>query len=132
MFAEKDVSRRDFLIKASLIGGVVPLVLTACGGGTETPPAETETPAEMPAETPAETATDTFACTDTSGLTDIEKTQREGTGYVDISTMPDRNCLNCNFWQSGEVADSCGVCQVVKGPIHPKGYCNLWAAKAAG
>lgn len=68
-------------------------------------------------------------CNDTSGLSAQDKQFRETQQYVDVSKVADKNCLNCNFYEG--TANACGSCKVLKGPVSPKGYCNLWAAKAA-
>lgn len=68
-----------------------------------------------------------LTCTDTNGLTPAETGMRTSQEYVDTSANAEQNCANCNFWQPA-AADACGGCQVIKGPIHPQGYCKLWAA----
>jgi hypothetical protein len=68
-------------------------------------------------------------CTDVSTLTDAERTARTNLAYADASPHGEqKHCLNCRFYQGGP--DACGTCQLVKGPINPKGYCNSWVAKA--
>ena len=71
-----------------------------------------------------------FSCTDTSGLAPAEKQMRDTLKYVDKSPHADKNCLNCQLWTSGTTADKCGGCQVIKGPIHPLGYCTSWVKQA--
>jgi hypothetical protein len=72
-----------------------------------------------------------LTCTDTSGLSPAELTMRTQQQYSDESPHPDEKvCDNCRFWQPAPQPDTCGGCQVIKGPIHPKGYCKLWAARA--
>lgn len=68
-----------------------------------------------------------LSCDNTSGMTPGDVATRTGNAYVDTSTIADKNCLNCQFYAAG-AANQCGTCTVVKGPIHPQGYCNLWAA----
>lgn len=68
-------------------------------------------------------------CTDVSTLTDAERTARTNLAYTDSSPHGEqKHCLNCRFYQG--TAEACGTCQLVKGPINPKGYCNSWVAKA--
>lgn len=102
------ISRRVFLARGVAFGAVAGAVLTVgCGGGEEA-----------------------LSCTDVSGLSAAEQAARSGLGYVDASPHgAQKNCLNCNFYQAG-AANACGSCTLVKGPIHPNGYCNSWAAKA--
>ncbi len=71
-----------------------------------------------------------LTCTDTSGLTPAEIQARQAQEYTDHSPYAEKLCNNCQFWQPPQQADSCGGCQVIKGPIHPQGYCKLWVAQA--
>ncbi|MCA9581510.1 MAG: high-potential iron-sulfur protein [Myxococcales bacterium] len=70
-----------------------------------------------------------LSCTDVSGLSDADKTMRAQQEYSDKSSKPDQSCSNCNFYQAAGQG-ACGTCQVIKGPIHPAGWCKLWAKKA--
>jgi hypothetical protein len=72
-----------------------------------------------------------FTCTDVSGLDEAQRAARTALEYVDASPHADKNCLNCQLWQSGTNATQCGACQVIQGPIHPHGYCKSWAARQA-
>jgi hypothetical protein len=69
-----------------------------------------------------------LTCMDVSGLKDEEKSQRTLLKYVDTSTDPAKVCLGCAQFKAA-AANSCGTCILVKGPIHPKGGCSVWAAK---
>ncbi|HEX5658833.1 MAG TPA: hypothetical protein VFX59_16655 [Polyangiales bacterium] len=73
--------------------------------------------------------TEPDACSDLTGLTDGEKTARAALQYVDKSPKPDQRCDLCNYYQPKSDPAACGGCQLVKGPIHPKGYCTAFAAK---
>lgn len=69
-----------------------------------------------------------LACTDTTGLAPMDVQMRTSLGYVDRSPQPAKTCDNClQYKAAGE--NQCGGCNVLKGPVHPKGYCNSWAAK---
>ncbi len=106
--SENKIGRRDAMKRTLKVLGAVavaPTVLAACGGEEE------------------------LSCTDTTGLSPAEQSTRQAQAYVDHSPHPDKNCLNCNFYEAAQ-ANQCGSCTVIKGPIHPEGYCNLWAAKA--
>jgi hypothetical protein len=70
-----------------------------------------------------------LSCTDTSALSPAELTTRQSQQYVDSSPHADKRCNNCRFYQAGQ-PNACGTCQVIRGPIHPQGYCNLWVAQA--
>lgn len=74
-----------------------------------------------------------LSCMDTSGLSPQEVTMRQAQKYVDASPHGvQKDCENCNFYDVAPAPDTCGGCKVIKGPIHPKGFCNLWAAKVTG
>ena len=66
-----------------------------------------------------------------SGLTDTEVQMRETLAYVEESTVPEKNCENCQLFIVAEAGAACGGCQIIKGPIAPGGYCNSWAAKVS-
>lgn len=117
----KKISRREFVnTSAATAAGVAFFsVAAACEKGQEQPPA------------PAETEQKALDCTDVSGLTEAEKTTRQSLAYVDQSPNPAKLCANCNLFLPASDG-GCGGCTVVKGPIHPNGYCNSWVQKAAG
>lgn len=70
-------------------------------------------------------------CDNTSGLSLADKQTRTVNKYVDVSPMKDKDCLNCALYVPAPAGAECGGCTVVKGPISPKGYCIIWAAKPA-
>jgi High potential iron-sulfur protein len=70
-----------------------------------------------------------LACTDTAGLTYAETQTRGALRYVDHSTDPAKQCKNCRLFQPAG-PESCGHCQVLKGPINPLGGCLSWVIKA--
>lgn len=118
----QNTSRREFLQKLTALGtaGVItPVVLSACGGGDGEETAN------------AGGGNSGFSCTDTTGLTDAEIQQRESVNYVDDSPNEDQLCSNCQLYTEPEPGAQCGGCQVVPGPIHPDGYCDLWVARQA-
>lgn len=70
-----------------------------------------------------------FSCDDASGLDEADSELRTQLEYVDRSPHGTaKNCRTCAFYVAGE-QNQCGQCTLVKGPIHPLGYCNSWAAK---
>lgn len=117
------LTRKEFLERISMvfvgIFGATTL-LSSCSKKEETP-----------AETPQMTQTPKQAdpCSDLSGLTQDEINIRTTFQYVPHSTMPDKDCANCNFWIAPEEGKPCGACQIIKGPINPKGYCTQWLKK---
>lgn len=72
-----------------------------------------------------------FSCMDTNGLSPAEVGMRNAQNYVDHSPHgEEKHCANCNLYQAAQSETQCGGCRVIKGPVHPEGYCGLWAAKS--
>jgi hypothetical protein len=70
-----------------------------------------------------------FHCTDVSNVGKADLALRQQLEYQDRSAHGDqKNCSNCAFYKAGD-QNQCGQCTLVRGPIHPLGYCNSWAAK---
>ena len=70
-----------------------------------------------------------FACDDTGGLKPEEVELRTTLEYRDRSPHGEaKNCANCAFYVF-RGKDQCGQCTLVRGPIHPRGYCSSWAMK---
>lgn len=108
-------SRRDFLKSALSIGALsigAGAVLSACGKEKKA----------------AESA---GGCNDVSGLADGDKALRTANNYADTSAKPDQTCEGCQLYKVAAAGAACGGCQVLKGPIAPKGWCKLWAKKVA-
>ena len=127
---DKDITRRDFIQRLSLFGAIgvgASSVLAACGG--EQQAVETPEAPEVPAEEPDMADAD-FSCDDVSGLTEQEIAARQSLNYVDESPMEGKYCDNCALYVAAEPGEQCGGCQTIKGPIHPKGYCDIWTAQA--
>ncbi|HYP76229.1 MAG TPA: hypothetical protein VER12_09750 [Polyangiaceae bacterium] len=61
----------------------------------------------------------------TSSLTEDDLHVRTVLGYVDSSPDAAKTCAKC---QQYVPADPCGTCKVVKGAIHPEGYCRVFVA----
>ncbi len=93
------------------------------GSGTDT--------AENPVTAPADVVQSDFTCTDITGLSEEEAAMRMTFQYTDISLELDRNCRNCALYVEAESGTGCGSCLTIKGPIHPEGYCSIWAAQTA-
>ena len=124
----KKLSRKEFLKLMGLIGvaGIgSSAVLTSCGGdkGGET------APAAQKSEPAPKAASGDDPCGDLSGLTEVDIKTRENLKYAAVSADPKKECTLCNFWIDGS---PCGKCQIIKGPIHPKGTCNSFVPKGKG
>ena len=119
-----NLSRKEFLERISLVCfGVVGAgsVLSGCGKSEETPaktPQTTQAPKQV-----------ADPCSDLSGLTQAEIDVRTTFEYVPQTTIPEKLCNNCQFWLVPEEGKQCGGCQIIKGPINPKGYCKQWVVK---
>ena len=118
---DKDLSRREFLQKTALLGVAVGAssLLAACSATEPAPGTEAGDVAGGPLD-----------CSDISGLSETQVQTRTGLAYVEMSTTPDQNCLNCVQYQAAAEAGTCGTCTLVPGPINPEGWCSSWAAKA--
>jgi hypothetical protein len=66
-------------------------------------------------------------CTDTEALSRSEIRVRESLKYTDESPKSDQFCDNCALWKPAKSENECGGCQIMAGPIHPKGWCTAWA-----
>jgi hypothetical protein len=104
--AENKLSRRGTL---QVLGAlpVLSAVISACGGKDEPE-----------------------SCSDVSALAEPEKIARSALQYVDHSPHADKHCRDCNLFVAPAQKTSCGSCQIVKGPIHPDGYCTGYVKKA--
>lgn len=104
MSNDTKLTRREALERTLAIGALIPAswLLGGCGGGA----------AALSCET------------------DADKAQREQMKYVAKTTNPQQRCDNCAQWVAAAAAGQCGTCKVVKGQIHPEGYCMVWAKKA--
>jgi hypothetical protein len=98
----ENVSRRHFLVVLSTVTAASGAVLAGCGKKE-------------------------FSCKDVPGLDSDAAKLRETVKYTDHSPEPAKKCSNC--LQYKPAPEGCGGCNVVKGTIHPDGYCTLWAAK---
>lgn len=65
-------------------------------------------------------------CSDLSKLTADEKETRNDFEYVPKSPFPEKLCNNCDLWLEPQEGTLCGGCEIMEGPIHPEGYCNVW------
>lgn len=65
-----------------------------------------------------------FSCASTEGLSSDEAAARQALGYVDRTPHRQQTCERCRHWVSAD--DGCGGCKIMKGPVHPLGYCNAF------
>jgi hypothetical protein len=69
------------------------------------------------------------SCQDVSALSDPDKATRSTLQYTDRAPSADKQCNKCSFYQPASEPTKCGACTLVKGPIHPNGYCSAFAPK---
>jgi hypothetical protein len=69
---------------------------------------------------------DPVSCAAVGQLSPEEQASRDTLQYVDIAPTRDRTCQQCRQWLPQEEG-GCGACKVMKGPVHPKGTCRLFA-----
>jgi hypothetical protein len=69
-----------------------------------------------------------FACMDVSALSAEDQQARAQSSYVDRTTEAGKNCESCQQFIAGK--DGCGSCKLLKGPVHPWGYCKVYAQKS--
>jgi hypothetical protein len=70
------------------------------------------------------------SCTSTLGLDQSEIKVRTSLGYQDRGPDPKRHCSDCQQYVQPPSVDQCGSCKVMKGPVHPRGTCNVFTPKA--
>jgi hypothetical protein len=63
-----------------------------------------------------------------SQLSPEEAKVREALHYTDRSPDPQKLCNGCQQYEPNTEAD-CGGCKLMKGFIHPAGYCAAFSAK---
>ncbi len=113
------LSRRGFIKKTSfaLFSFVGIYFLSSCGNNnSQAEDEKRETPKNDP-------------CSG-DNLTEAEKTSRDQFEYVAETPYPEKRCDKCTLWIEPEEEEFCGGCQIIKGPINPKGYCNQWIKSA--
>jgi hypothetical protein len=71
-----------------------------------------------------------FACTGTVGLNIDEVKTRSTLAYVDATPEPGKTCASCQHFVPSPDDGRCGSCKIMKGPIHPDGYCKSFVVKA--
>jgi len=70
-----------------------------------------------------------LVCSDTTGLTAAEIQTRTALGYKEQSPHADKTCDGCKFFTAPRQENGCGTCTIMRGKVHPKGYCNSWVVR---
>lgn len=68
-------------------------------------------------------------CDDTSGLSADDARARRDHKYADTGPDPSKRCAGCAQFKGSPKEDTCGACEVLKGPVSPLGTCDLFAPK---
>jgi len=126
------MTRGEFLqglaaMSLGVVGGSA--LISSCGGGGKEEATEAANRPQQSQSAATSAAAD--PCSDVSALTDTELTMRETLKYAAQTSDPAKLCDNCKFWQPPTDGGPCGTCQLIKGPITPKGYCTSWFAADA-
>lgn len=122
---KREMSRRGFLRSIPLYGfGAYSILGSLSCGSNESNQADTASQPKM--EKP-----ESDPCSDLTGLAEADLNIRKTFEYAAKSPVPEKVCDNCQFWVVPEAGAQCGGCQIIKGPINPKGYCKQWVAKSA-
>jgi len=133
----KEMTRKRFLQTLAAMGLAATggALAASCGGGgdkvqnqpqSRPSPKPVASSGEGEASTETETAAADDRCTDDSALTESELAMKKSLKYTTHSTEPGKMCDNCKFWTPPPEGEYCGTCQLIKGPINPKGYCTSW------
>ncbi|MCC6747644.1 MAG: high-potential iron-sulfur protein [Deltaproteobacteria bacterium] len=64
-------------------------------------------------------------CAADQPLTAEDERARKLLSYLERSPIPKRLCANCRFYRA-TFPGECGSCFVLKGRIHPAGWCRRW------
>lgn len=71
-----------------------------------------------------------LTCNDTTGLSADDLAARQKTfKYAEPATDQTKTCDGCQQFKAPPTTGACGGCLVVKGSIHPKAGCSVWAMK---
>lgn len=70
------------------------------------------------------------SCVDTSGLEKDEVQARVSLAYQDATPFPPKECETCVQYIAPKAEGACGTCKLLKGPVHPHGFCKSFAPKS--
>ena len=70
---------------------------------------------------------DTCPAEQVNKLSAEDKKVRDTLQYTDRSPDPQKVCNRCQQYLPSDA--DCGGCKLLKGPIHPDGYCTAFVAK---
>lgn len=100
---ERILSRRQLLsgtVKLSMAGALA--IIGGCGKSTS------------------------LVCADPDQLTDSENSLRASLQYAETSSIKEQVCAGCGFFKQSK-NEPCGTCDLLKGPVNPRGRCDSWS-----
>jgi hypothetical protein len=66
-------------------------------------------------------------CADPDDWSLSENGLRKANNYTEVSTDPEKNCLNCAFFKADSAESSCGQCEIFTASAHRNGHCDSWS-----
>lgn len=67
-----------------------------------------------------------FSCDDARQVSAPERERRAAQQYAERTPRPGETCAGCTQYQ-GPASGSCGTCKLLPGPVHPEGWCRVYA-----
>lgn len=115
----REALRKSLALASASIGAslLMPALFTGCQKSCQSPtlPKEKNEEENLPE-----------VCPEPYELTADDKQARAALRYVDKTPIEGRTCDNCKLYTLPKPKEVCGGCSILKGPIHPKGYCMSW------
>ena len=68
-------------------------------------------------------------CDNVGGLAPADIEARKNLQYKERADTPEQACKKCSQYLPAE-GSGCATCRVVRGPIHPDGWCKVFTPKA--
>jgi hypothetical protein len=70
-----------------------------------------------------------LSCMDLTGVDPDDVAARNAVTYMDRARDKTKTCETCVQFVAPKADGACASCKVLKGPIHPDGYCSAYAKK---
>jgi hypothetical protein len=70
-----------------------------------------------------------FSCNDVTGLQPADVEARKSLEYKDLADKLELACSNCAQFVA-PAGSNCATCRIMRGPVHPDGWCKVFAPKA--
>jgi len=58
------------------------------------------------------------------------KISQAAIGYVADSTTPGETCARCRYYIAASTSQGVSTCQIVEGPVDPRGHCREYSPEA--